>query len=317
MIRRLFPLFCLLGLAAAAPPPPRVELPIKMIVDRGGVRRFAVTLRINGTPIEAGLDTGSTGLRMLAPALPGGAGLHGEPAHYGYGSGTEFQGPAVKATLGLGTLPGASIYLQRIDRVGCRKKAPNCRAKDADLTHYGIMSDGVAGQGFSAIFGIGLHADTVPNPLVQSGVTRWIVDLPRSPGETGRLVLNPGDDEVARYKQIRFIADENQVVGCVNSAGTKLCAPTMIDTGASGIRVQGGKPSDVLPKGTEAVLVIGDGKASAALPVTIGRRDQAAGMRLMPPRANGKLSLSFGIAPYLRWSILYDARARTIGVADR
>ena len=52
--------------------------------------------------------------------------------------------------------------------------------------------------------------------------------------------------------------------------------------------------------------------------VTVGRRDQAAGTRLYPAaRVDGRLSPSFGIAPYLRWSTLSDARAHTLGVADR
>ena len=106
------------------------------------------------------------------------------------------------------------------------------------------------------------------------------------------------------------------IAGCITSAATKLCAPAVVDTGAAGIRVLGGKEADILPQGTPAAIVFGDGDGVATLPVTIGRRDQAAAMRLQPARADGKLSLSFGIAPYLRWSILYDARAHTIGVAD-
>ena len=307
------PLLLLAAPAAAQ----RVELPIKPVVGQGGVRRYAVTVTINGQPVEAGLDTGSTGLRVLAPALPGGAPLKGPGVHYGYGSGVEFHGSAVKVSVMLGALPAGVTRVQRIDTLGCRKTVPDCAAKGADLAGFGIMGDGVAGQGFPAILGIGLRDDPVANPLIQLGVTRWIVDLPRGPGETGRLVLNPSDEEAARYRPIRFIGDTNQVVGCVTSAATKLCAPTMVDSGASGIRVQGGKPADLLPQGTEAALTIGDGTAEASMPVIIGRRDQASAMRLYPARVDGKLSLSFGIAPYLRSEILYDARAHTLGVVDR
>ena len=91
----------------------------------------------------------------------------------------------------------------------------------------------------------------------------------------------------------------------------------MIDSGATGLRIQGGRPGDVLPNGAPAKLVIGDDRASVSTDVVIGRRDQATAMSLAAAREPGRTSLSFGIAPYLRWSVLYDARARTIGVADR
>jgi hypothetical protein len=294
----------------------RVELPVRQVINKGGVRRFAVTVVINGQPIEAGLDTGSTGLRVLAPALPGGAGLSGPSSRYGFNAGVTFTGEAVKVAVGFGTLPAAPVRVQRIDKLDCNARLRDCATFNGDPAGFGIMGDGVAGQGFPAILGIGMRDDAVANPLVQAGVTRWIVDLPRAPGAAGRLVLNPSDGEVARYKRFRFIAGTNLVAGCITSAATRLCAPAAIDSGAVGINVQGGKDGDILPQGTPAAIVLGDRDGTVSLPVTIGRRDQASAMRLKPARADGKLTLSFGIAPYLRWSILYDARAHTIGVAD-
>lgn len=317
-MRRLLLALSLLSAPAIAQ---RVELPIKPVTLSNGDRRFSVTISVNGQPIEAGLDTGSTGLRVLAAALPGGAALHGATLHNSYGSGVAFTGQAVQVSLGLGVLPARSAAVERIDAVACLPRVPDCAARERVASaDYRIQGDGLPGEGFVAIIGIGLRADPLANPLIASGVRRWIVELPR-PGDAapGRLILNPDDAEVARYRQFSFIRDTNEVAGCIVAAdgSTKLCAPAMIDTGAVGLRVQGGDQRQILPAGTAATIVVGDDRATASMPVTIGRRDQASAMRLYPARQPGQISLSLGIAPYFHWSILYDADKRRFGVADR
>ena len=310
-------LLIVIALTASPAVAERIELPVRMVVGRGGVPRFAVTISINGQPVEAGLDTGSTGLRVLAPALSDGAGLKGPPARIAFNAGVIVTGPMVRVKVGYGTREPRSSRVQRIDRVTCNDRMPACATADLDPARFGIMGDNVPGQGFRAIFGIGMRQDALPNPLVEQGADRWIVELPRTPSEAGRLVIDPTAAEIAGYKAFRMIAGSNAVAGCVSSATTKLCAPAVIDTGAPGIQVFGGKPGDVLANGTAATLTIGDETSVAAMPVTIGRRDQATAMRSSPARRSGEVELSLGLAPYLRWSILYDARARTIAVAER
>lgn len=297
----------------------RTELPIRPVTLSDGVRRYSITVEIDGKPVEVGLDTGSTGLRLLPAAVPNAATRRGVEVRYRYGSGIEFAGPAVAVALVAGTLARDDVRVQRIDRRSCLPRAQACAPDRIARADFGIQGDGLPGEGFAGIMGIGLRADPVGNPLEAMGARRWIVDLPRAGEAAGRLVLNPSADEVARYRQFSLIGDTNQVAGCVVAAdgSAKVCAPTMVDTGASGLRVQGGTPKQVFKEGTGAVLVLGDGKASVSMPVTIGRRDQASGMRLYPARQGGQLSLSFGIAPYLHWSILYDADTRRIGVAER
>lgn len=299
----------------------QVEVPIKAVTLSNGDRRYAITLTVNGQPIEAGLDTGSTGLRILAASLPGGAGLRGESVRISYGSGVEFTGPAVGVSLGVGALPTRKAKVARIDKVACVARVPDCAAREkVDAADYRIQGDGLPGEGFVAIMGIGMRADPVGNPLVALGVKRWIVELPR-PGDTapGRLILNPDEAEVAKFRQFAFIRDTNQVAGCIVAAdnSAKVCAPAMIDTGANGLRVQGGTEAQILPRGTPGTIVVGDERATASMPVVIGRRDQAAGMRLYPSRRPGELSLSLGIAPYFHWSVLYDADKHRFGLADR
>ncbi len=319
-MRRLFSVLAALLVATPALAQ-RVELPIKRVTLSNGDRRFSVTVAIDGQPVEAGLDTGSTGLRVLAAALPQAAGKHGEGVRISYGSGVEFGGPSIPVALGLGTLPAGKAHVQRIDKVACLARVPDCAARaKVGASDYRIQGDGQPGEGFVAILGIGLSADPVGNPLVALGIRRWIVELPR-PGEDapGRLVLNPDDAEVARYQHFSFIGDTNRVAGCIvaEAPAARLCAPAVIDTGAVGLRVQGGKAEQILSNGAAAQIVVGDDRATAAMPVTIGRRDQASGMRLYPARRPGELTLSLGIAPYFHWSVLYDAEHRRLGLANR
>src|SRR5947208_2231838 len=74
MVRRAAASF-LLALAILAPPataqapPARTELPIHAVKLSNGAVRFGVPIRIGATALEAALDTGSTGLRVLPGAL--------------------------------------------------------------------------------------------------------------------------------------------------------------------------------------------------------------------------------------------------------
>jgi len=298
----------------------RVELPIRAVTLTDGVRRYSVTIAIGGKAVEAGLDTGSTGLRVLPAALPQDvASAQGAPTRYHYGSGVLFAGATVTAQLSFGAMVGKA-KIARIDQIGCVERQPDCPAAAISPASYGILGDGLAGQGFQAIVGIGFASDPIPNPLIAIGVERWIVELPR-PGDIapGRLILNPAENEVARYKQFDLMKGGNLIAGCIvaEQSTRKLCAPAILDSGANGLRVQGGKPDDVLPQGTPALLTIGDRAGTVSMPVVIGSRDQAAGMRLYPPRDAGGLTFNFGIAPYFRWSVLYNARDHRIGIAER
>lgn len=299
----------------------RAEVPIRAVVLPDGVRRYSVRLTIDGQPVEAQLDTGSTGLRVLKTGLTGpAASARGTGVSYFYGSGVQLVGKKVPAAVGLAGLPAMPVPIERVETVGCTERKPECPAASLSVTDYRIGGNGIAGQGFVAIIGTGLHGDSVPNPLVALGVRRWIVDLPREGEAEGRLVLNPRTDEVARYRQFAVLGDSNQLSACLVRTDTakRICGPAMVDTGASGLRVQGGKADEMWPRGTPAAIALGDAGGTVSFPVTIGRRDQASGMFAYPRRAGSDTTtLNLGLAPFLHWSVLFDADARRIGVVDR
>lgn len=308
--------------ATASPDLPRTEVPIRAVVLPDGVRRYAVDLTIDGQAVAAQLDTGSTGLRVLRIGLPAAAAAErGTSVHYSYGSGVQLDGVKVPASVGFVGGPALAVPIQRVDAVQCVERRPDCSATRMAPADYRIGGDGLAGQGFVAIIGTGLHDDTVPNPLIAMGVHRWIVQLPRTGESEGRLILNPGAEELRAFHRYAVLGNSNQIAACIVRSDVpdrRLCGPAMVDTGASGLRIQGGRPGDIWPNGVPAAIVLGDGSGVASFPVVIGRRDQASGMFATPARAGSSgMTLNLGLAPFFHWSVLFDADAHEIGVSER
>lgn len=309
MIRAAF----LLLLVAAPAAAQRAELPVREIDLPNGDRRFATTLTVDGKPVEVGIDTGSTGLRVLPRGLgPAGQTPKGARVTYSYGAGTGFEGDAVTVPVAAGPVAGP-VKVMRITGVGCTADHPDCPVAHADLSAYGIQGDGIAGQGFAAILGIRLQRDAIDNPFVQLGAKRWLIELPRTPAEQGRIVLNPSDTELAGYARIGVDA-AGTTPGCL-AGPERICGRAFFDSGAAGLRVIRAAPFRPWPNGTPATITVGSGGAAQAMTVTIGRRDQAAALIYAP--GGGDTRLSLGFAPYYRWSVLYDADKREIGVKPR
>lgn len=300
-------------LAAAPAVAQRAELPVREVDLPNGDRRFATTITIDGQPVEVGIDTGSTGLRVLPRGLTGpDANAKGPKVSYSYGAGTGFDGQAVTVPLAAGAVSG-SARVMRITGVGCTSDRPDCPLAHADLSAYGIQGDGIAGRGFAAILGIRLKHDLIDNPFVQLGVRRWMVELPRTPGETGRIVLNPDDAEVAGYAPVDVDAD-GTTAGCLVGP-EKVCGRAFFDSGAAGLRVIRSAPFRPWPDGTSATITVGAGAGTQSMTVAIGRRDQASGLQGV--RTGSDTRLSLGFAPYYHWSVLYDAEHHRIGLKPR
>jgi hypothetical protein len=304
--------------AAVAARPPRAELPIREVDLSDGIRRYTVTIRIAGRDVEAGLDTGSAGLRLLPEALPaelargGGADISAA-----YGSGSVFVGREIRTVLALGAVQG-SVPVERVDSIRCTDRAPHCRV--AGATNPRIMADGLAGEGFAAILGIDPRDNRIPNPLTTLGFRRWIVELPR-PGEgrAGRLILNPSDGEIADYRRFKTIEGMGGVLpGCLGGADERdrVCGAVRFDTGAPGFSIAAAAPPRGWPNGSEGRLSVGDRSGAVTMRFIYGRRDQAS--RLTATRdERGATRIFAGIAPYFAWSVLYDCDAGTMGLRPR
>jgi hypothetical protein len=302
-----------------------------VLILSDGAPRYTVPVQVGATTIEAGLDTGSTGLRILPNVLaPGDARETSESDTYAYGSGARFEGVIGRATVSFGGLSGTSTA-QLIRKVGCVEQKPNCPANRVPLAQYGIQGDGLAGEGFKAILGVNMAHAPAENPLSAAGAARWIVDLPR-PGEgtPGRLILNPTDEEVASFVRLKTLPNfreqrggmHDSVAGCLVNDQTqaRACGALLMDTGAPGLEVVNGRlTGGPWAPQTPAMLVLAqpDGQARAAERLVIGQRSHASRLTYSEePRFTGTI-LRAGLSPYFAFSVLYDPAAGEIGVKPR
>ncbi|WP_375391753.1 hypothetical protein [uncultured Sphingomonas sp.] len=196
----------------------------------------------------------------------------------------------------------------RVTTVGCTRDHPDCPVAHADLSAYGIQGDGIAGQGFAAILGIRPKRDPIDNPFAQLGVRRWIIELPRSAAEQGRIILNPDDAELAGYVRLGVDAD-GTTPGCLTGPD-RICGRAFFDSGAAGLRVLRAAPFRPWPNGTPATITVGAGASAQSMAVTIGRRDQASGLFGAPGSVDTRLSLGLPPISIGRYSTT-PARARS------
>ncbi|WP_231420544.1 hypothetical protein [Sphingomonas sp. Leaf205] len=318
--------FALSSTAAWADGAKRSEVPIRQVVLSDGTRRYAVPIEVGGEAIDAGLDSGSVGLRVISDdrldhtleAKPGGW------QSYGFSVGTVLEGPAA---IGVVTVGGVRtrIELQQVRKASCTALKRNCPASNIPFGAFRIQGDGLPDEGFRAIFGIGVFASHTPNPLITLGIRRWIIRLPR-PGETadGALILNPDESELRGFKPLESASNNEHrrndaVRGCLQlTAEQRLCAPTILDTGAPGVAVVNGplRRGGASPQMT-LMFVASDGASSPEIRFETDQRSQGSRFSIEHEERVDTSLIRSGIMPYLSYDVLYDSRTRQISLRLR
>ncbi|HEV7692991.1 MAG TPA: hypothetical protein VGO52_19310 [Hyphomonadaceae bacterium] len=337
MLRAACSLLCLLAVALpAAAQAKRVEIPIKQTVLQDDLVHYSVDVTVGGVPVEVMLDSGSVGLRLLPSAVPAAAVRKAkEQSVYSYGIGLQISGPFAKATVGVGGLETtADVYVQAIERIGCIERRPNCPGNKVSINKFRLGGRAVPDQGYLAIMGVGLRGAGVANPLANIGDGAWIITLPR-PGSAspGSLVLNPTAEDRAGYtlfKLQRQVAQtpvgkiegwEDVLPGCLLdiAANRQVCAPAMLDTGLFNILIRADDPKarEGWKPGVQAALVFnGPGDPIRTAPFKINS-DPVTRVFTSEPAGGEPQRLMMGTLPYFSFSVLYDARAGTIGLKRR
>ena len=329
----------LLGPAIPARAAERVDVPVHLTVLPNGDPRYSVPVTVGGgPPVEAELDTGSFGLRVLKGALKPtqyqATALH---RSYAFGGGAKFDGVLARAVVGVGSaLTPAPVLFHLVERVGCAEGRPGCAAAKVKAEDYRIAGDGIPGQGFQAILGLSLRRaadeDSAQNPLVAAGPRSWILTLPR-PGspEPGHLIIDPDESERAGFATVKLgrqgdLSDrlagwaDAALPGClVEDGGERFCGRTLIDSGAPGLSVATDTVEGPTPwgAGRHARIEIGGADGPLAVPFTSGA-DYASRVLLHPRRGpEGGTDISVGSLPFLSYAVLYDADAGTMGFKPR
>jgi hypothetical protein len=318
----------LLFACGAAHAQERMEVPVTGVTLSDGVQRFTIPVMVGGVKIDAGLDSGSTGLRIM-PGVLGSADAAetGAQVKYSYGSGVELSGPLADATVAIGAL-SKSVKVQSVHTVGCTAGKPSCPASRIDAKDYGVQGDGLKGEGFKAIIGVNMADASAPNPLKAIGARRWIMELPTyGSSKPGRLILNPTDEDMAGF--IRFHTDpafthaprasHDAFSACLVNLATKekVCAPTYLDCGAPGIQAINLKGGPWRPAVQAMLMFMDNGKFATAATFTTDQRRQASHVTF-PHEAGVQIpQISAGVTPYYAYAVLYDPDARVVGLKPR
>ncbi len=315
----------------------RVDIPIRQTTIGDGTIRYSVPVSIGGgPPMDAMLDTGSFGLRVLATALrPDQYTSTGTERRFPYGSGVVLRGPIATASVAVGDASTpAPIGIQVVTSVGCASERPKCPASKIPASQYGIGGDGLAGEGFKAILGVSLRrapsTTGANNPLADIVDSSWIIDLPR-PGEVapGKLVLDPASDEAAGFTPFQLQPQPGEtgdgagwqdarVPGCLQLGEAKpVCAPTLLDSGAPGvvIMVEDASRSASIEGDVPASLSFSEGATRITAVFKTGS-DPATTIKRARPLQFGPRIMA-GSVPFYTLSVLYDAKHGIIALKNR
>ena len=313
----------------------RIVVPIKQTVLSDGEIRYSIPVVIaGGDPIDAMLDTGSTGLRVLqgtvAEALYS---VSDRTSLYRYGLGVRLHGIIARAVVTVGgAATDAPIPLEIVQSVDCADDAPRCPAARVRPEEYRMGGDGLPNQGFRAIVGINMGRADAANPLSRIGMHSWLVLLPR-PGERtpGTLIINPDandrngfalfhtDDLMGRLPGAGGYHDA--IAGCLvgDEGRRRICGPTLLDTGAPGLHLSSGEPSDLSgwhPGSRAQIAFTSDQGTELDVRLTEDAdRTSRITTELKPHEPRTRIAA--GTLPYFSLAVLYDGEHSMIGLKPR
>jgi hypothetical protein len=324
----------LLGLGALPAPaqPARVELPIRQVVMPDGVPRYTIPITVGGSPVEAMLDSGSTGLRILPGTLPEGSFTPTPKADvYSYGSGAEYRGVIALAPMEIGGLKSAEpATFQAIQTFGCMAPKPGCPVSKVRPEKYGIGGNGISGAGFRAIIGVNMADAPAKNPFYSVGARSWIIRLPKLGERTpGKLILNPAPEETAGFTrfriQQRFAGSpgglHDAIWGCLTHrrAKTELCGPFLLDTGGNDVSVVVAQGASSTPWGPNVAVDVrlGDERRQPMTATFTTGRSVPERMPFRPSQGQPNTRINAGPLPYFWFDAFYDPAAKTVGLKPR
>ena len=314
----------------AANAPARAEIPVKRVLMPNGIARYTVDITVNGIgPIPALLDTGSTGLIVMAGVIEAKRFAKTGTFYDTFSSGEKMSGIMTQGRIGLGGLDtGVPIRFGSIQTVTCIAARPKCSAALLKPKDYAIAGDGIAGAGFKAILGIGLDHFFLPNPLVGAGANTWIVRLPQAGKSDGAIIVNPTVADLDGFKRYpvsresfhQLGAFRASVPGCLASpaTGLNLCGQVALDTGTPGVFAQvpdlPAAASVHAPQRYSLNLFEGAGRLEIPIEETWNTR------RIVYFERTTKTTtaaINAGAAPYLSYLVFYDYRNNQVGLKPR
>ncbi|MFI9722162.1 DUF3443 family protein [Streptomyces sp. NPDC052396] len=329
---------------------PLTYLPAGSEGGKLGEPRLQATVRIGSQQLNVLVDTGSTGLKVLASAVgKGNATPTGATASTSFLSGLKISGREAQARVGLGRASAWEENILLVDSLGCTADTPHCEAAHGRAPEeFGGVFDGILGIGLADRRQSGPGCCT--NPL--AGLSKngsYIVHFDqRQP----RLLLNPDRKTLERFHTVSLrrsvtmatapgasptsvtLWDPAPLRGCLSVASVlgTTCAPVVFDTGTPTLSLQAPRRSGPAPGAMiEDDIVNTFGRqVSLAVPSanwTWSYRMPQKSALGDPLNALNTPLLSYGVQPqplilaglpaFTKVDVLYDLGGGRIGLAPR
>ncbi len=296
--------------------------------------RLVTSLSLQGgAPIEARVDTGSSGVQLLAnllstTTLNSLSRTQTQITETFPESGIQATGYLASATVAFGEAATPSPILVAVfDQLSC-VAGTICPADAGSLEPYVF-------NGSPCLLGLGMRTSGgLGNPIVQlPGQPSYIVEAPAFGGDAGTLRIAPSDAEVAAYQVFQLpdggadalqngapAWDDLALPACVDdeTAGTQFCGNALLDTGTPVVEVawQGTQIIEVSP-GTDMSVSIGPTASPLAqFNVTIGSPPQYGldAFFLAPAAPNFGQLLLLGLPVFSRYNVLFDQAHGQVGL---
>jgi hypothetical protein len=299
----------------------RITIPIKQNIFDDGLIRYFVSIRLGSVTMDAMLDTGSTGLRVLSGALgKEDFETDGQPVRGHFSSGICLNGQRARGGLGIGSKVKDTVEFQCVQALSLAPWAKVDKAvQDMSRFRFGTRK---RGGGFAALFGINAQdRDGTPNPLVACGIRRWVVTLPLPDRpEPGQLILNPTDADLGGFTTFSetFSTRGTTLPGALTNRLTneRHDGVVRLDSGAPGVFVASATPHPAWPSRTKAAIVLNkEPGQEIVLPFTV----QSRGANTLRSEQDGRLNTTriTSSLPLLFLSMACDAAAGTLGLKRR
>ncbi len=298
------------GFAAAASLVLAMGTVIPLHVEHGpaGVPRLGIDVTVGAHPVRLMLSTSTSGMRVLAGALPPGAAERtGTLAAGSFASGLVLHGERARVQLGLPGAGGtASTLVELIDRYDCADQRPGCPAANGRTPQ-------IFGAPFAGMFGIGNAPPPAgaccPNPFngFEAYRPRYIVHAALA---APSLTLDPGDAALRGFTMVDVTGAQTPL-GCVRLAGgvtSKFCGEMLFDTGTPYLTVvtTGTIIPTPLPPGTTASITVGTWSHTYAI-------GSDAGLHLVM-RHGPQNRIVVGLAALQSADLFYDLPTERIGL---
>ncbi|GAA4436276.1 hypothetical protein GCM10023148_42870 [Actinokineospora soli] len=310
-----------------------------------GEPRLAARVTVAGAVLHVLVDTGSTGLKVLASKVTGAVRKTGVRGTTSYLSGLRIDGDEARASVRLGAASADDVTVLLVDRLSCTPDQPRCEAAGgATPEEFGAVFDGIMG------IGMALRSDgetgCCANPM--SALTDNGSFVVHFDPVVPELWLNPPEDTIARFRtaSLRVTGangvqtyDPAPMRACVTVSDVirDFCAPVVFDTGTPDLVLLAPKGAlapprklldrDLLPTGGKRVTFavadiwtwsftgapLGEGDLDDAMAV-LGNLTSPPVVEIMP---EADPLVLVGLPGFTSADVLYDLGGARIGLAER